>query len=347
MKNRIDSLQWLRAIAAFWVLFTHVFQRLGLQPFGYTLSGQWGVDIFFILSGFVIFYTTKEGSSWVLFAKKRIFRIFPLYLICLCVYFLFYHSTEGIELTPLEWLQNILMMPFSDAIGYHSLVVGQAWSTCYELYFYALLGILLLLKISKNYLLPILITLMVAGFIFAHNETVTNLGFGRYVISLIGARHIIMFCIGIILSVFYQKNAPPLLSEMLDKSLLMGKIVRLSCKPFIFTSMTFIYLMSLLSSYNFISSLILSTMAFSLYLFGGSLCVKTRWLNKSMIYLGDISFSVYLVHSLIIRGCMVIGCDNIVTLLSMTLIMTTLVSSLTYYAIEQPFVKLAKSKKIL
>ena len=42
MSNRIDSLQWLRAIAAFWVLFTHVLQRLQIQPFGYTFSGQWG-----------------------------------------------------------------------------------------------------------------------------------------------------------------------------------------------------------------------------------------------------------------------------------------------------------------
>jgi len=205
MNNRIDSLQWLRAIAAFWVLFTHVFQRLGLQPFGYTFSGQWGVDIFFVLSGFIIFYTTKEGSSWRCFAKKRIFRIFPLYLTCLIAYFLFYHSTEGLELTPLEWLQNILMMPFSDAIGYHSLVVGQAWSTCYELYFYALLGILLLLKIRKNLLLSILIMLMVVGFILAHVNALTNYGFCRYVVSLIGVRHIIMFCIGIMLSVFYQK----------------------------------------------------------------------------------------------------------------------------------------------
>ena len=341
MKNRIDSLQWLRAIAAFWVLFTHVFQRLGLQPFGYTFSGQWGVDIFFILSGFIIFYTTKERSSWKRFAKKRIFRIFPLYLTCFIAYYMFYRSTEGMELAPLEWVQNILMMPFSDAIGYHSLVVGQAWSTCYELYFYTLLGILLLLKIRKILLLPILIVLMVVGFILADVDIVTNYGFGRYVVSLIGARHIIMFCIGIILSVSYPR-IPQLLSTMQTKSLLIGEFIHFSRKPFVFVSMTLAYLMSLFISYNFILSLLLSTAVFSLYLFGGSLCAKTRWLNKIMIYLGDISFSVYLVHSLIIRGCLVIGCDNLSILLSLTLLMTTLVSSITYYTIEQPFVKFAK-----
>ena len=78
------------------------------------------------------------------------------------------------------------------------------------------------------------------------------------------------------------------------------------------------------------------------HLYGGSLCAKARWLNIIMIYLGDISFSVYLVHLLIIRGCLVLGCDNVAILLCMTLLMTTLVSSLAYYVIEQPFVKLEK-----
>lgn len=73
MSSRIDLLQWLRAIAAYWVLITHVFQRLEIKLFGYYFSGQWGVDIFFILSGFIIYYTTKEHTDWKYFAKKEFF----------------------------------------------------------------------------------------------------------------------------------------------------------------------------------------------------------------------------------------------------------------------------------
>ncbi len=86
----------------------------------------------------------------------------------------------------------------------------------------------------------------------------------------------------------------------------------------------------------------MSSAIFSLYLFGGSLCGKTGGLNRIMIYPGDISFSVYLVHSLIIRGCLFLGCDNLAILLSITLLATTFISSITYYSIEQPFVKIAK-----
>lgn len=342
MSNRIDSLQWLRAIAAFWVLFTHVLQRLQIQPFGYTFSGQWGVDIFFILSGFIIFQTTKDGSNWGRFAKKRICRIFPLYISCLAVYFIFFHYTEGLKLTMIEWIQNILMIPFDDAIGYHSLVVGQAWSTCYELYFYALLCILLFLKKRKNNLLPMLIALMISGFILTRFDTITNSGFGRYMTSLIGKRHIVMFCVGIMLSLLYQNNAPPQFLQKYREVLLGREVAQLSSKPFVFISISLLYLVCLLSRYNFISSLILSSLVFSLYLFGGSLCIRTGLLNKIMIYLGDISFSVYLVHSLIIRGCIAMGCNDVEILLSVTLLATTLVSSITYYIIEQPFIRLAK-----
>lgn len=207
-RNRIDSLQWLRAMAAFWVLFTHVFQRLDLHPMGHSFSGQWGVDVFFVLSGFVIYFTTRDGSSWVRFAKKRVFRIFPLYTFCLAAYYLFFNATQGTELSILQWFQNIIMMPFSDAISFHSLVVGQAWSTCYELYFYFTLIILLLWKIQKKWLAPLLLIFFVVGIAVSRIGAITKYGFVRYLLSLVASRHILMFCIGVVIALIY-KNTPP------------------------------------------------------------------------------------------------------------------------------------------
>ena len=85
-RKKIVSLQYLRAFAALWVMLTHVLQRLGIRPGGVTFAGQWGVDIFFLLSGFIIFLTTKDHSSWKIFALKRVCRIYPAYLVCLIVY---------------------------------------------------------------------------------------------------------------------------------------------------------------------------------------------------------------------------------------------------------------------
>lgn len=89
MNNKIYSLQYLRAFAAMWVLLTHVLSKLSIRPYGILYAGQWGVDIFFLLSGFIIYLTTRDHSSWKAFAIKRIFRIYPAYLICLIVYILY------------------------------------------------------------------------------------------------------------------------------------------------------------------------------------------------------------------------------------------------------------------
>lgn len=87
---KINTLQILRALAAISVLVTHVFQKLEYKPFGnYYLSGQYGVDIFFILSGFLIYLTTKKKTEPMIYAKKRIFRIYPLYIFAFIIHVLF------------------------------------------------------------------------------------------------------------------------------------------------------------------------------------------------------------------------------------------------------------------
>lgn len=90
--QKIFSLQYLRVFAAIWVLLTHVLQQCEVRPNDVFWAGQWGVDILFLLSGFIIFLTTKEGSSWVNFCIKRVFRIYPAFLIILALYLL-YNST--------------------------------------------------------------------------------------------------------------------------------------------------------------------------------------------------------------------------------------------------------------
>ncbi len=97
---KIYSLQYLRAFAAIWVLLTHVLQSCDVRPNDVFWAGQWGVDIFFLLSGFIIYLTTKEESSWVDFSIKRIFRIYPAYLIILALYLL-YNSTFALNTSEL------------------------------------------------------------------------------------------------------------------------------------------------------------------------------------------------------------------------------------------------------
>ena len=69
----IIGLQFLRFLAAFFVVLTH-----SLGEFNWTKPfGDFGVDIFFIISGFIIYTITKENKDN--FLKKRMIRLIPMY----------------------------------------------------------------------------------------------------------------------------------------------------------------------------------------------------------------------------------------------------------------------------
>jgi peptidoglycan/LPS O-acetylase OafA/YrhL len=79
-KNRFYLLDGLRGLAAFAVMIYHYTQHNGLHYFG----GAWGaVDLFFILSGFVIAHSYTEkisnGMSFQQFLSIRLIRLAPLY----------------------------------------------------------------------------------------------------------------------------------------------------------------------------------------------------------------------------------------------------------------------------
>lgn len=327
--SKIDSLQYLRAFAALWVLFTHVLQRLELKPGGVSFAGQWGVDVFFLLSGFIIYYTTKEGSNWKSFAIKRIFRIYPAYLICLivyCCYSIIYNNHGGYSL--LCVIQNIIMVPFSEPIGYHSLIVGQAWSTCYELYFYTIFTLILFCRLKKKWILPSILVLFAIGVVY--NYFYHPLGFIGYMFSLMGRHHVLFFCEGIFIA----------------EHLNLLEAIKLKKRWFfvLFMILFVVYLWFLCNSYKFFASIVLSPLFFGgVYLLNKYLSGQSV-LHRIMVYLGDISFSIYLIHSVIIRF-LLHQCHiaNFTLLLVSTLAATLFFSALCYKFVEQPFIKIGKN----
>src|ERR1035441_9393438 len=82
--EKLNSIQYLRAIAAVAVVLSHAANSL-LGPTAHLINldyGAYGVDIFFVVSGFIMYYTTFEMSIRPgTFFIKRLIRIFPLYLI--------------------------------------------------------------------------------------------------------------------------------------------------------------------------------------------------------------------------------------------------------------------------
>src|SRR5271165_5026968 len=85
----LNGIQVLRAIAALLVVQCHTLQASGgaiappKSPYWFTTFGAAGVDIFFVISGFIMFYisfpTGQPPVSPASFLLKRITRIYPFY----------------------------------------------------------------------------------------------------------------------------------------------------------------------------------------------------------------------------------------------------------------------------
>ena len=294
--------------------------------FGYLFSGQYGVDIFFILSGFVIYYTTKEGSCWKKFAIKRLFRIFPLYWVCL----LGYSLLNGFDMNASALIRNILMMPYDGAIGYSSLVVGQAWSTCFELYFYAVFAIVLFLGLRKRYVVYLIAGLMIVGLVLRRAEVFTGYGFADYVYSLIGSSfYIVKFIFGILIAIVYRRL------ESVNS-------IGLSRVCFLLAVLASLFM---LVRYNPIYAAVWSPVYFILWLMANRYIEKfsSGAVHKSMVWLGDISFSIYLVHLLVIKVIMNnFGIDDVWAVMPLALLFTICISGITYRTVEKPCMDLGK-----
>jgi peptidoglycan/LPS O-acetylase OafA/YrhL len=89
----IKPLTGLRFIAAFWLLLFFFWDRLGLgsrEAFAFIDAGDMGVDLFFILSGFILAHVygpqvEAKTFHWRSFLWARLARVYPLHLVCLLV----------------------------------------------------------------------------------------------------------------------------------------------------------------------------------------------------------------------------------------------------------------------
>ena len=181
--QRFYGLDHLRTLAIIFVFLFHYFILSGGQPewlpefakFGWT-----GVDLFFVLSGFLIssqlFAQIKQGQfiSFKQFFLKRFFRIVPAFLFTIGLYFCIPFFREKETLPPL-WK----LLTFTQNFGLNLKDFGtfsHAWSLCVEEHFYLFMPLTLILlqftkQLKQSYWL--LIALFLFGFairIYSYNQ---------------------------------------------------------------------------------------------------------------------------------------------------------------------------------
>jgi len=142
------NLQGLRALAAFMVVFVHLeafAERLGL-PQSLFAAGNAGVDLFFVISGFIMVFTTAARPTTPRgFMGQRLARIGPLYwLVTLAVFAIAMVAPELMQATREdggELLKSLAFIPFVKANGLTQPVAFVGWTLNYEMAFYALFAV--------------------------------------------------------------------------------------------------------------------------------------------------------------------------------------------------------------
>ena len=142
MTSRLPGLDSLRAVAISWVMLYHL-DSYGL-PFPAVVQHGWmGVDLFFVLSGYLIGwqllepYTCGQQPRWGQFMLRRALRVLPAYLTVLALYATVPAVRESDGMAPLWQFLTFATNLFPDY--FHNRAYAHAWSLCVEEHFYVLL----------------------------------------------------------------------------------------------------------------------------------------------------------------------------------------------------------------
>lgn len=173
--GKLHSIQLLRAIAALLVVLFHghlaFANRLDSSALDYEsyvfAFGAVGVHIFFVISGFIMVYTSRFGGDAETgfdapaFFRRRVLRIYPIYWICIALYALSYWLIgDPYEVSASETIGALLLLPGDAAV-----LIGPAWTLAFEMYFYLCFGLAMMAGRERGLLLlaGVFIAMIAAG----------------------------------------------------------------------------------------------------------------------------------------------------------------------------------------
>ena len=152
----LSNIQVLRALAAFLVVIVHlqVLATFSGLPSGITAAGNCGVDLFFVISGLIMVVTTAQrDQSAGEFMRNRVTRIVPLYWVVTIVVFCLAIAAPSLfqstTVSPSALLKSLGFVPYARADGVMAPIVFVGWSLNYEMMFYVMFALGMLLSGSR------------------------------------------------------------------------------------------------------------------------------------------------------------------------------------------------------
>lgn len=331
----IKSIQILRGLAAWAVVFHHISQIM----FGFSSSSPWvhtlalkagnGVDIFFVISGFIIFSSvSKKTVTPVSFAVNRIARIAPAYWLYTSIAISLSYLYPGIipfsEINAESVIKSMFFIPvMNHQIGWYMPTLTVGWTLNFEMLFYACICMSLLFKGSTKILCCIIIPLIVMNLFswLGNNESGIFLFYNDELFF--------EFIIGAIIAVCYEHG---LLKVIKPKAAII--IIIISLVSIIFSNE---------------SRRLLQIGVPCAAIVVACICLESKTANGIItmiaVKLGDWSYSTYLSHVIIIaianEYASFMGINKY-TLILPVICLVVLFSYLSFKWIETPFGKIGK-----
>ena len=272
----INNLQLLRAFAAINVVYLHVL--IGAESYEkptivFPYLGDWGasgVDIFFVISGFVMIYTQSINPKTILnFYKSRILRIVPIYWLItsfiIIIYFLFPNIFRSLIIDFKSSISSFLFV--SQIFNSSYPIINLGWTLEWEMLFYLIFGIALYFKTLNKIVISIFFMMV-------------------FVLYVSQKLYFLEFFLGVIIGCLYIK---------------FGKINH-RIGIIILILGIFALLMSVNSNSKLIDydRFIIWGLPAMLIVIGAIYSKQVK--NKFFLYLGDASYSIYLLQMLTIPG---------------------------------------------
>jgi exopolysaccharide production protein ExoZ len=279
--NNLKTLQILRAVAATSVVYFHI----KATP----VFGSFGVDIFFVISGFVMAMVIKNGQSATSFAISRIARIVPLYwLLTTCLLFLAYIKPELLNSTTANlsnYLKSILFIPYFKENGALHPMLAVGWTLNYEMFFY--FCIWLSIALARKIYIQITFILLAASY-FVLGSLSSNPVLHSFFYSTL----LFEFALGIIAFKLYEKNQ---IKKMGSFSLLAIVIISFGFMAYCETTGTN-------AERIFIYGIPSVTLLLSVTALENTNFIRSNKITNTLVTIGNASYATYLSHFYVVEG---------------------------------------------
>jgi peptidoglycan/LPS O-acetylase OafA/YrhL len=325
MNKRLFELDAIRGIAALMVVLYHYSFRYG-QLYGYKVlplfsieHGNLGVQLFFIVSGFVIFMTLDKASHITDFVVSRLSRLYPAYWVAVVLTFIIVRvfSLPGREIRIKYAIQNLTMIQPWLGIPH---VDGVYWTLAVELSFYAIMCILFATKLLPRIeLISWLGLIAMAVCTYLDRSQVIEIFWVLRVTRLLDFGN--LFIAGIM---FYKLMHEPR------------------------KSLYFILIFALVVEYYLHKEVVIWIAVYFGIFWAFTKGYLTTFAVKPLVYLGSISYSLYLIHQnigyVIIQNLEKYDLATPISIIIVPGTVSILVASLMYFYIEKPAMKFVRNK---